>query len=192
MARRWAFFRGDCFLYALPLAGRVATPPTDSPLTFREVTPADLPLLEKMRSPADALWYGLLLKRGRTGVLAFHADRPVAHGWFTAEVDLEIERTYVPLAPGEIFLFDLFTSPPYRRRGFQRALVRWMLALAGERGFRRALSLVAVDNEPSVRLHESLGFEVVCRFTKARVLGLTRFYFHPNPFGPRGSLIRWM
>ena len=108
------------------------------------------------------------------------------------QIDPALERTYVPLAADEIFIFDLFTQPDFRRRGIQSQVLHRILTLGREKGLTRALSLVAVDNHPSLKLHEKHGFTVISRFTKRRMLGLVRFSFHPNPFGQAGTVIRWL
>ncbi|RKY23079.1 MAG: hypothetical protein DRP83_09835 [Planctomycetota bacterium] len=75
---------------------------------------------------------------------------------------------------------------------FIQSPIQHMLELGKEKGYKRALSLITVDNTPSLNLHDKLGFQIICRFTKIRILGWVRFYFHPNPFGKAGDVIRWL
>jgi ribosomal protein S18 acetylase RimI-like enzyme len=190
--KRQLFFRGDCFLYARWLNEGMPPGPAIDDLEFREAGLDDLHFFETVQTHSDVLWYQLLLERERSCIMALKNNQLVAHGWFTSQLDPVVERTYVPLAADEIFVYDLYTRPAFRRQGIQSGLLQHILELAGKRGCKRALSLVEVDNDPSVNLHEKLGFQVISRFTKVRILGLVRFYFRPNPFGKAGNLIRWL
>jgi ribosomal protein S18 acetylase RimI-like enzyme len=185
------FSCSDCFLYACSLDKPLPIIEPISNLLFREAQVSDLCLFEEVKQPSDVLWYETLLERKRVCVMAFKEEELAAHGWFSVEVDPVTERTYVPLAQDEAFIFDLFTLPSFRRQGIQSALLHHMLELIKERGYRRALSLVRVGNTASSNLHEKLGFQVVSRFAKVRVLGLVFFRFRPNLFGRAGSVVRW-
>ncbi len=192
---RWLFFRGEYFLVAVPL-GLVAGPGPEPgmALTIRLMEADDLPRFAalKNKTPAELLWYRMLLERGRSCVIALCDDQLVAYGWFTTQVEPAVERTYVPLSPGDLFIFDLFTRPAFRRRGIQRALLGWILEFGREDGRTRALSLIRTDNLPSLNLHTRLGFQILCRCTQTRFLGWSRFRFSPNPFGKPGDVIKWM
>jgi L-amino acid N-acyltransferase YncA len=192
VAKQRLFFRGDCFLYARSLEESIPITQSINGLILREARISDLHLFEALKKPSDLLWYRMLLERGRSCVMALEDNQLVAYGWFTLEVDPLVERTYVPLAQDEIFIFDLFTRPAFRHRGIQSVLLQYMLELARKRGYKRALSLVVVDNVPSLNLHDKLGFQVVSRFTKVRVLGLVRFCFRPNLFGKAGDIVKWL
>jgi phosphinothricin acetyltransferase len=48
--------------------------------------------------------------------------------------------------------------PQARGRGIGRALYRELLRLLEAQGFRNAYAGIALPNEPSVRLHEGVGF----------------------------------
>lgn len=189
---RGVFFAGDCFLYAHSLGELPPIPRPLDDLVLRRANATDLRLFEGTTQPSDIIWYRTLLEKDRVCILAFRGEQLVAYGWFTPQVDPRIERTYVPLASDEIFVFDLFTLPPFRRQGIQSALLRHILQLAGKARCRRVLSLVSVDNLPSVNLHERFGFQVISRFTKIRLLGLVYFRFRPNLFGRAGNVVRWL
>ena len=52
----------------------------------------------------------------------------------------------------------LYVDPAHRRAGVGRALLSALLAEIDRRGARLAVAVIALPNEPSVALHESLGF----------------------------------
>ncbi len=186
------FFRGECFLYARLLEEPISIIEPINDLVIKEAQISDLHLFETVQKPSEVLWYKSLLERGRSCIMVFKDNQLAAYGWFTSKVDPVVERTYVPLVQDEIFVFDLFTRPTFRRRGIQSILLQHMLELGRKRKCKRVLSLVRVDNVPSSNLHDKLGFQIICRFTKVRILGLVRFYFHPNIFGKAGDVVRWL
>ncbi|MCP4538171.1 MAG: GNAT family N-acetyltransferase [Chloroflexi bacterium] len=189
---QWLFFRGDCFLVTCSLQELAPIVQPVNELVLKQVQLGDFHLLTTMKTTSDTIWHKMLLERERSCVVALKDEQPVAYGWFTPKVDPRVERTYVPLSRDEIFIFDLFTRPAFRRQGIQSALLRHILELGQKKGYKRALSLIAVTNTPSLNLHEKLGFQTICRFTRIRVLGWVRFSFHPNPFGKAGNLVRWL
>jgi phosphinothricin acetyltransferase len=57
----------------------------------------------------------------------------------------------------------IYVAPEYRRQGIGRALLEELLRRGLEAGLHTALALICGENEASIRLHESLGFEQVGR-----------------------------
>lgn len=55
----------------------------------------------------------------------------------------------------------------YLRRGIGRRLLGALLDRLRERGFHRAIAIVALPNEGSITLHEALGYRVVGTITAA-------------------------
>ena len=58
-------------------------------------------------------------------------------------------------------LITLDVHPDYRRQGIGSELLGMSMAKLAELGHRTAHCQIAVDNVPSVRLHEKFGFRVV-------------------------------
>jgi len=59
---------------------------------------------------------------------------------------------------GNIITVDV--HPDYRRQGLGRQLLSEMLGRFRALGISKAVSQIAIDNIPSLRLHKSLGFEI--------------------------------
>jgi GNAT superfamily N-acetyltransferase len=55
-------------------------------------------------------------------------------------------------------LYDVFTAPPFRGRGFARGLCRQLLAHAATAGARTAYLQVDADNQPARAVYGQLGF----------------------------------
>ena len=55
----------------------------------------------------------------------------------------------------------VYVDPLYQRRGVGRELLGRLMSAARESGCRTIVASVAADNRSGLRLHQSLGFEVV-------------------------------
>jgi L-amino acid N-acyltransferase YncA len=58
---------------------------------------------------------------------------------------------------------SVYVREDHQGEGIGRQLVEHLLEVAVEHGFHAVIARIAGDNEPSVALHESLGFSVVGR-----------------------------
>ena len=56
---------------------------------------------------------------------------------------------------------SVYIHPEHHRRGIGRALMTQLIRMAGELGYRSIIAGISADQEPSLRLHASLGFEKV-------------------------------
>lgn len=105
------------------------------------------------------------------------ADRLSTYPWLVGEVESD-GRT---LMVGYIYAGQFAARAAYRwsvesslyvdrsrtRRGIGRTLYASLLPILGKQGFRMVYAGIALPNEPSVGLHESLGFQKVANFTNA-------------------------
>lgn len=62
---------------------------------------------------------------------------------------------------------SIYIAPEDARRGIARSLYTKLLDTLRERSVHRVYACLAVPNEPSVRLHESLGFRFVGQFSES-------------------------
>ena len=84
------------------------------------------------------------------GLVAFHADEPVAYALF---------YPYFASFRGQCgyFLEDIFIAEEFRRNGLGEAMVRIIARLAKQRGFERIDFQVLEWNTPAVKFYEKLG-----------------------------------
>jgi phosphinothricin acetyltransferase len=54
-----------------------------------------------------------------------------------------------------------YVAADYRRRGLGRALYTSLFSILRRQGYFKAFAGITLPNEPSVRLHETLGFEPI-------------------------------
>jgi GNAT superfamily N-acetyltransferase len=72
--------------------------------------------------------------------------------------------------PG-IYLEDLYVKPEYRGRGYGKALLARLAAVAVERKCGRVEWAVLDWNEPSIRFYESLGARMLTEWKTFRLIG---------------------
>jgi ribosomal protein S18 acetylase RimI-like enzyme len=70
----------------------------------------------------------------------------------------------VPLAPGEVYLFDAYVIPAVRGRSIAPLLSSELLRHFQEGGYRRAIRATLPDNAPALRAHAKAGFHPYTRF----------------------------
>jgi ribosomal protein S18 acetylase RimI-like enzyme len=70
-----------------------------------------------------------------------------------------------------VYLEDLYVSPPYRGRGYGRALMAELAAVAVRRGYRRLEWSVLDWNEPAIDFYRSLGATAMDEWTVHRLTG---------------------
>lgn len=56
---------------------------------------------------------------------------------------------------------SVYVHEDHRSRGFGRALLEEIVRLGGDHGFHAVIARISGENEPSVRLHQACGFELV-------------------------------
>ena len=99
------------------------------------------------------------LRLGQACFVARHEGRVVSACWATTEPAWsEYLACELPVAAGEVFMFDAFTQPAYRGRGIAPALCVQLLIHYGEAGLRRATRAVLPENLPARRAHAKAGF----------------------------------
>lgn len=70
-----------------------------------------------------------------------------------------------------LFLEDLYVKPPFRRRGFGRAMLLHVARIAAERNCGRFEWMVLDWNAPAIQFYEKLGATLIHEWKLARVTG---------------------
>jgi len=95
----------------------------------------------------------------------------------------------VHLVPGTVCLEDSMTAPDARRREIASAAVLAVLDALAAQGARWMITKVAIDNAPTRRGAEKLGFEAVAVMRLRRIGPRSRRSLNEIP-GARASIVR--
>jgi ribosomal protein S18 acetylase RimI-like enzyme len=109
--------------------------------------------------PADEATFREVWLEGVTGVYVAELAGTVAGSY-------QLLPNYTGTA-GHIANAGYMVAPRFRRRGVGRALVEHSLAEARNHGFDAMMFNLVIESNPSRRLYEGLGFEVVGRVPEA-------------------------
>jgi CelD/BcsL family acetyltransferase involved in cellulose biosynthesis/GNAT superfamily N-acetyltransferase len=149
---------------------------------------------ERWQRRADFLGNALARLENGQHCYAVQSDGQIAHyGWLvlhqTTSQVIEV-RQDLSFAPGSAVLYDFYTPPKYRGRGFYRAAIATMVCEAfAHSDIERVYIGVLADNGPSRHVIEALGFEYQESLFWSRRLGLERRWASHSPGipEPRGA-----
>lgn len=103
-------------------------------------------------------------KRNCEVIFALEGETPVGFALFFHNFSTFLAR------PG-LYLEDLCVLPQYRGKGYGKALLKKLAAIAVERGYGRFEWWCLDWNEPSIRFYKSLGAVPMDEWTTYRVAG---------------------
>ena len=150
---------------------------SDSDLQIRRAMAADIPIIlqlirdlaEYERAPNDVLATESQLHDVLFGdrpaaevLLAFANDEPVGFAVYFFNFSTWLGR------PG-LYLEDLFVKPEMRGKGYGRALLTRLAAIAQERGCGRMEWAVLDWNEPAIQFYKKLGAKPMDEWTVFRL-----------------------
>lgn len=184
------FYTTRTVLFVRPLSLSLKDVSVDPEVVVKELQEQDLAFFETVVERSDLEWYKALLSRGRTCFIAVKDNHLAAYMWLATEIDPHLERVYVPLEPGDVYVVEIKTIPDFRRQGFQKVLLKYALSWAEAQGYRRMVSMTGVDNAASLNLHDKLGYQRVSHMTRTKVFFLLNVRYDPNPFNKAGNV--WM
>jgi CelD/BcsL family acetyltransferase involved in cellulose biosynthesis/GNAT superfamily N-acetyltransferase len=83
-----------------------------------------------------------------------------AYGWCVAGTATQLLKLGpgLSMGPGDIYIGDCYTHPPFRGRGIYPRLLGYVMATSFQEGRRRAVIKVSNDNTASIRGIEKAGF----------------------------------
>lgn len=177
-ALAWLFSRRELWVYCQPTGGGsvVAGDPafridawTDLN-SYRPAGPGDAPT-ERVHADAAARRQG-----GAHLYSLVEGDEICHYSWLMTRGEapgVEFQPPFV-LPAGAAFLWDDYTRPSARGRGYHSASLRRRLRDASEQGCRIAYIAVAHDNVPSRRNIERAGFVRCARVRTTTLLGRAR------------------
>ena len=150
--------------------------------TFRRISPELAPAFVSKTGRDTVAELLTRFQTGRRCYTAWVGDQLVSYGWVSfdeehiGELNLRIR-----LLPGEVYIWDCATIPPFRRNHLYSALLGYMIAELHAEGFCRCWIGADMDNQPSQRGIERAGFHHVADLVMARVLTLRQVWVQGQP-----------
>ncbi len=106
------------------------------------------------------------ISHGYRAVLATtHDGEIVGYGWLSDQTQSHpAQRLHgITLGPRELYVFDLFVAPPFRKSTMALEFLIRAQHLGRERNFDRIVSTILESNRRSIRLHHLAGFREIDR-----------------------------
>jgi ribosomal protein S18 acetylase RimI-like enzyme len=152
------------------------------PLTIRPASSGDMGLFKAIAPPSDVALFERYLARGRTCYLALHRGEIAGYCWGGTEIDVHLDDLAMKLQPGDVYFFAGYTLPAYRRQGVLAAIYCALFHHFRDAGYGRAVTIVHVENAPSLGLVSKMGYQAVDRLTRQRVLWWRRYLYRAGKF----------
>ncbi len=113
-------------------------------------------------------------------------DDTIVHAaWIARETAfVQYLSCQLQLGSKDIYIYDSHTLPGFRLLGLASQRGRHVIEYYRERGFERALALIASENTTGLRATRGLGYELAGRLHALR-LGPWIWTWNPRPHGPR-------
>jgi GNAT superfamily N-acetyltransferase len=147
-------------LLSRPLTEPVRPARAALPLAMDWLAPADKAEYMAFRSLRDASSLDERCERRHRCLLAHVDGRLVGAMWAATErAWIQSLRYELPLAPGDVYLFDAYTDPAFRGRGIAPVLSLELLRRCYKEGCRRALRVTLPENAAALRAHAKAGFQ---------------------------------
>jgi GNAT superfamily N-acetyltransferase len=141
--RRWDFF-------VRPLDQSESSGEPGVPIEIATLGPDDAAEYVSLRPEATTAEYQDRLSAGQVCWAARHAGRLVAVKWLRFDaIEVPYLRRRFTLAPGEICLEDMFTTPDMRGHHLQSAISARIFAQCRAQGYKCSIGLVSPANRAS-------------------------------------------
>ena len=186
LARRWLWSREAMHVNTLERAtwDMSRTPPPDPACRWDRLEDFDrytgsIPHYSRARLKAEA---AQRLAEGEHCDTWVEDGVRVHYGWMqlgAATMHMTEIGFTVPVPPNTALIYDVYTEPGHRRRGFHQRAVGERIRVAFELGVDRLMGAVLVVNTPSQTSTEKGGYRPVARVVRVRRFGFTWAWAEP-------------
>jgi GNAT superfamily N-acetyltransferase len=152
-----------------------ATRPQNEAIRIRAIDPRDDSFFDRVRlnNPEKNVIARLksYLQNGYSGVQAEMDNAVIGYIWWVsrkvdpAKAHPHLTRYEIALADDEVYMFDYFLIPEYRRHGNAVAVLRSVEDELRRQGYQRHWGVVDATNRPARWLYSSNGHEIKHRLT---------------------------
>jgi len=159
------------------------------PATFVRVGPEATPALAHAMGLDDPSEVWQRFATGRRCYGALVENHLAAYGWVTFdEENIGEMGLRIRLVPGEAYIWDCATAPPYRRRGLYTALLAHIIGELRAEGLCRGWIGADGDNVASQKGIARAGFRPVADLLAARAVATRPFWVRGRPGVPRQTV----
>ena len=175
------------FVAVRNLAEFTSTPDSSAFMEISVLSENDLPFYREFRPEQKEPMIRNRLAMGDVCIAVWDQRKIVHAGWIaTRRAYSNYLKRYIILSPGISYLYDGYTLPEYRQRGFARLRHLYSFNYLREKGFVDAFMICAVENGSGYKLLLSAGWKIVGLYSakkfgpwdKIRVIQL---YDYPLP-----------
>jgi GNAT superfamily N-acetyltransferase len=175
------------YLLRRPLSEPIPEANASLPVTIDWLAPEHADAYHAFRQGAQEDNVTSRLRGGGRCLVARHDGQIVGAMWgSTVEARSSYLGGNLPLAAGEAYQFDAYTSVAVRGMGVAPALsLAWLRHLRDE-GFLAAIRLTLPENGSALRAHAKVGYQVTA-ILRSVGLGHWRYVFPAQPVTPLGT-----
>jgi GNAT superfamily N-acetyltransferase len=132
------------------------------PIVITPLRDQDLPAYIQLRPDEDRNVIKRRLANGDQCFAVWHQGRILHAGWVTTKQKYESYlRRELILQRGDIFLYDHFTHPSFRRCGLARAREVHVLRHYREEGYRQSIAIIAIENKAAFLPFQAVGYHSI-------------------------------
>jgi GNAT superfamily N-acetyltransferase len=138
------------------------------PVTFGQLSAADVAEYNAFRLPADPQSAARRLHDGHQCFVARHDGQIVSACWVaTGTAWSSYLASPIALAPGDVYLYGVYTRPDLRGKGLAAAVHAEIYRVCRAQGHRRALGYLVPENRRSMSRH--FGLRTIGRIASIRI-----------------------
>ncbi len=135
----------------------------------------DLEKVKYLNRPSEAKQCERHLHNGHKGLVATYQGEVAGYAWGGPDMKPKLEKIPIQLKPGDVLCTDVFTAPPFRRKGIQTALSLARFRLFKELGFQKAVCYIEARNTPSLIVwQKKLGAKITGKIDFLRIFSWYR------------------
>jgi RimJ/RimL family protein N-acetyltransferase len=177
--------RGSGTIWTMELAAPAPEVSTRLPATFRRAGPETLSQLAGASEGVPAEMFRKRFDTDRRCYGAWIDGQLAAYGWISLEEEWIGElRLRLRLGPGEAYIWDCFTAPPFRQRYLYTALLTHIVTELRMERLKRVWIGTNAENLASQRGIARAGFQPVAHISVERALAVRMVWVQGLPGVP--------
>jgi ribosomal protein S18 acetylase RimI-like enzyme len=174
-----AFQRGRIYARDLDATTFFESPIPGISVVFGELTAADASALAAAMDQSSAAILDRF-QQNRRCFAAWHGDEIASYCWISMQQEYVGEmESVLDIYAGEGYIWNCATLPQHRRQGLYTTLLAFMLQTLSSQGMNRIWIGADLENIPSLRAFDTVGFLPAAAFTFFRLWRLYGFITRP-------------